>query len=765
MNAGTTTLCLLLLPAIIVADPGDTVTIQAQTETDMTTYGAYDSWAEFPSAGTSFREVSMTYTIGCASSGCSEWDYTTKVMAMKPTGAIDSTERTHPLFRVNGSAPDSIALSRTPTIRTVYDSTSQQTDTLQRDSLRLVQFEQDGQGVSPTDTLVRWPAAYYRYTFDTNGRRVDSQYVVADTIRQNRSIRYYQTSRVFEKMELASAITPYGGYMKTEQEGFDNSWERRYRFDVTDFRKFLRDSVKIRVFYDGYSSGFSASVNFRFIEGRASRKLRQVRTLYQGDFGYQDQQDFENNQMPGQSVRIAADAEQAKVRVIASGHGFDNSTNCAEFCERNYKLSINGDQAASQLMWRDDCGMNPTYPQGGTWLLDRANWCPGSRVKVYEHNVTPYIKSESNTFDIDINPAIQWTGDQQPSYKFAVQLITYSGNRHGTDAALTSILAPSDKDRYARSNPATMHPKVKVRNKGTEAINQLRFTYGAVGGPDNSYEWEGTVEPMATQVIELPRHIQGLRFGKNAFRARIAAVNGAKDDNPVNNAAQTPFPTPPVLPDTFIAELSTNAQPGQNSLLIVRASGDTVFYRAGYEANTLYRDTITLPDEPGLYKLVLDDDAPGQSSPRDENGLFYPFIRQAGQGSFSLREAGSIPFPIESFNANFGSRIVYHFATGDSFSREPDSIPSQVREQHAEAGNTAITVAPNPSAGQVRLTSQEPLEQLQVVDQLGRTVHQRTVLNKAQESYRLDLAHLKEGIYHIRVQHPETVSTQKVIIR
>jgi hypothetical protein len=750
-----------------MAAPGDTVTVQAQNATDMTTYGAYDSWAEFPSSeGPSFREVSMTYTIGCASSGCSEWDYTTKVMAMKPTGAVDSTERTHPLYRVNGSTPDSIALTRTPTIRTVYDSTSQQTDTLQRDSLRLVKYEQEGEGVSPADTVVRWPAAYYQYTFDTNGRRVDSQYVAADTIWQNRPIKYYQTSQVFEKMELASAITPYGGYMKTEREGFDNSWKRRYRFDVTDFRKFLRDSLKIRVFYDGYSSGFSASVNFSFIEGQASRKIGQVRNLYQGDFGYQDQQDFENNQMPEQSVRIAPDVEQAKVRVIASGHGFDNSTNCAEFCERNYELSINDDQAASQLMWRDDCGMNPTYPQAGTWLLDRANWCPGSRVQVYEHNVTPYIKSGSNTFDIDIDPAIQWTGEQQPSYKFAVQLITYSGSRHGTDAAMASIIAPSDKDRYARSNPAVMSPKVKVRNKGTEAIKQLRFTYGAIEGPDNSYEWEGTIEPMATKVIAFPRQIQGLRVGKNAFRARIAAVNGAEDDNPVNNTARTPFPAPPVLPDTFIAELSTNAQPGQNSLLIVDAAGDTAYYKLEYEANTLYQDTIKLPDEPGLYKLVLGDDAPDQASPRDENGLFYPFIQQAGQGSFSLREAGGIPLPIESFNANFGSRIVYHFATGDSFSQEPDSIPSQVDQQPVEeAANTVITVAPNPSAGRIRLTSQKPLEQLQVVDQLGRTVYRHSSINRAQKSYRLDLRHMKEGIYHIRAQHPETVSTQKVIIR
>ena len=44
-----------------------------------------------------------------------------------------------------------------------------------------------------------------------------------------------------------------GGY------GYDNNWEHRYVYDVTDYQSILRDSVEIEVHYQGWSSGFSAT--------------------------------------------------------------------------------------------------------------------------------------------------------------------------------------------------------------------------------------------------------------------------------------------------------------------------------------------------------------------------------------------------------------------------------------------------------------------------------------------------------------------------
>lgn len=756
MTVIVTTLLFLLSPLMSAAGAGDTVTVQAHQARDMTTYGPYDQWAVFPKAETPFREVTMTYTVGCASSGCSDWDYTTEVIALKPTGKVDSTQKSHPAFKTASGAPDSLALSRSPTQQVVYDTNQQMPDTVQRDTVKLVRYQIDGETLIPVDTVNRWPAAYFRYALDSNGLKVDSQFVRPDTIWQNRSLTYYQTSPVFKKVELASVITPYGGYMSRGQAGFDNSWKRRYRFDVTDFRKFLRDSIKLRVFYDGYSSGFSASVRFNFIKGEPSREVAGLQTIYQGSFGYKNPQDFENNQMPAKTLQVPAGTEQAKVRVIASGHGFDNNTNCAEFCKKHYKLSVNGDQAARQLMWRNDCGMNPTYPQGGTWLLNRANWCPGSRVTVYEHNVTDLIQPGSNKINIDVDP-IRWSGEQRPSYHFAVQLITYSNTQYETDAALAEIQAPSTQDAHARINPAVMAPRVAVKNKGTNPINQLTFAYGTVGGPANTFTWEGTLKPMEQQEITFPRRIQGIRSGSNQFRVAITKANGQPEANTANNERLSEFSTPPVLPKTIVAWLTTNAQADQNTLSIVRANGDTVYHKADFAPNTAYRDTIALPDDPGLYKLELSDDAPGQSSPRDENGLYYPFFRQAGEGIFSLRKTGRIGALIKQFNNNFGSRIVYHFATGNGFS---PNTKTPMPETEAE-----LTVAPNPTEGQIRVESDRPIRAIRVINQVGQTVYRKKMPGSGVRTQQVSLARLEKGVYYIQVQYRNQVSRKKLVIQ
>ena len=66
---------------------------------------------------------------------------------------------------------------------------------------------------------------------------------------------YYTPFDVIEKYELARVITPYGGNLSAD-------WEFRHSFDVSDFVHLLRDSVEIRAFYGGWSSGFSATLDF-----------------------------------------------------------------------------------------------------------------------------------------------------------------------------------------------------------------------------------------------------------------------------------------------------------------------------------------------------------------------------------------------------------------------------------------------------------------------------------------------------------------------
>ena len=61
----------------------DTTFVTVHDNVDMTWHGSYNSWGEFPSGQDSYRKILMHYTLGCASSGCSGWDYTTNVNLRK----------------------------------------------------------------------------------------------------------------------------------------------------------------------------------------------------------------------------------------------------------------------------------------------------------------------------------------------------------------------------------------------------------------------------------------------------------------------------------------------------------------------------------------------------------------------------------------------------------------------------------------------------------------------------------------------------------
>ena len=68
----------------------------------------------------------------------------------------------------------------------------------------------------------------------------------------------------------------------------------------------------------------------------------------------------------------------------------------------------------TQFNWDSDCGENPIYPQGGTWIYDRANWCPGKRAQTFDHEISNYITS-SDSVEINVNfQSYSWSGTQTP---------------------------------------------------------------------------------------------------------------------------------------------------------------------------------------------------------------------------------------------------------------------------------------------------------------------------------------------------------------
>ena len=113
---------------------------------------------------------------------------------------------------------------------------------------------------------------------------------------------------------------------------------------------------------------------------------------------------------------------------------------------------MNSDNVDIHEMWRDDCGEVALYPQGGTWVYDRANWCPGDKATTIEHELTNFINTGENnllSFDIYKPNSVSWysssDGEGAASYIYDAQLITYEAPNFNLDGVMEDIISPSIK--------------------------------------------------------------------------------------------------------------------------------------------------------------------------------------------------------------------------------------------------------------------------------------------------------------------------------
>lgn len=662
----------LLLSNYLIAQSGEVETIKVHDKVDMTWYGSYNETGNFPDGSKTYEQILMHYTMGCASGGCSDWDYTTKIELMKATGIMDSS-------------------------------------------------------VVALDTI------------STNPMVVDTTWNVFE---------------VLEPFELARVITPYGGYMAQGSNGYDNSWEHTHTFDVTDFAMLLKDSVQIRAFYDGWSSGFSVTLDFEFTEGTPPRTVKNIQNIYKGSSNYTTSSEFESNYASAKTVDIPQDVVSAKMRIIPSGHGFDNNTNCAEFCQRRYYLSVNETEVADVLMWDEDCGENPIFPQGGTWLYDRANWCPGMPAIIYEHEITDELLiGESNTIDFDIQN-ITWSGNQAPYYILSAQLITYEASAPETDLALDKIIAPNDNENYARYNPICGNPVIEVSNKGTKAITRFIVEYGVETANFEPsacyYEWTGLLGLNATEQITLPRFEWfDVDLENPKFYAEVIEINNGFDDKRLNNRIETTFTAPPKLTANTKLQLRTNGSPNETEMRLYDENGEIVAEQTEFDSYTVYEYDWDLAN--GCYELeILDNTVSGG------DGLSW-WANNEGSGYVRLYDAQDNL--IKTFNPDFGAFIRYNFTVGYNLGgrlepnitcsdiTNPDLVdPLLNSENNLVVEN--IKLYPNPSKGNITLEA-NGFEggTISIFDIQGKLIFTQ----KAQTNNNINL-NLNNGLYYVQLQ-------------
>jgi len=534
-----------------------------------------------------------------------------------------------------------------------------------------------------------------------------------------------------DTLELGRLITPYANVSYAR---FPWTWKERYVFDVTDFYPVLKNNADIRVHYSGYSGGFTSSVKFAFIEGTPPRNVLGIHRLWHGSFAFGNGSNPIENNVAVMNKTAPADVTSAELKVNITGHGSDDN-GCSEFCKKYYQVLVNNNVTDQKDIWRDDCGYNHLYPQSGTWVYDRGNWCPGDLIHTNTHKL-PGITANSS-YDIDINFENYTGSGNYGSYILEAATFYYGGFNKQLDASLEDIIAPTNHEAHFRENPATASPVVKVKNTGSTAITSVKFEYGVPGKYMPQYTWQGTIDALGEATITLPE-LWELRSetGTNLnFTAKILEVNGQADNDDKNNTLTSVFDAAPSWPDKLEFMFQTNnATDGsgnsETSYKVYDAGNKVILERSNVAPATLYRDTLQIG--PGYFKIVVED--------KGCDGLSFWANSGAGSGYFRVKKLGQIStLPLKGyFNGDFGCGFTQYFNM---------NWPTGVQDVNGQ--NIAMDVYPNPAQNIVTIALNGIVKNdgvIRITDAMGRVVLTEKITESIQE---VNVAGLANGVYAV----------------
>lgn len=587
----------------------------------------------------------------------------------------------------------------------------------------------------PVDTMTVWPAYYHNYVYDAAGNATDSTLVPPDSTLNMIYYDFYNRFPKIDRYELARYITPYGNGLS-----LGSGWT--WTFDVSDYRTLLADSVHLS------AGNWQELLDMKFlmIKGTPPRDVLGIRNLWNGGFNYGQPSDPIESHLQPITVDIPANAANTRWKSRITGHGMDLPENCAEFCAKHHYFKVDGTQQFSKLVWRDNCDLNPLYPQGGTWVYDRANWCPGAEVWTYDLELTPYV-TPGNTavLDHDVEPYTN-TGDWD-YYQIEDQLVSYGAPNFTLDAAIEDILSPSTSQLWARYNPVCTSPVVRIKNTGSAPLTSLTITYGLNGGGTSTYNWTGNLPFLQTEDVTLGSF--PWVPGATDFTVSISNPNGGTDQYANNNSKTSHYIYPPIMPSQFIIEFKTNTYNAEDQYTLKDASGTVIASRNGalLAPNTLYKDTLTLAD--GCYEFELTDSG--------EDGLSFWANPDQGSGYARFRKV-SPPVILKNFNSDFGGQIYQQFTVNSTSGID----------EFVFSGYNTLNVYPNPGDGHVYINidlKEKESGTVEITNMYGQKIYEHDFSNLSAESLEADLSALKKGMYFVYLRTKDDVISKKLVIR
>ena len=630
-----------------------------------------------------------------------------------------------------------------------------------RPNLRFVQGVYTGQVVKDIpvlDSIPNGPRTVRQYKVDNNNLILDSTFYVyaagedkiylengdaygntfidPEDLIDIQNLKYYL--RTPAKFELLSLVTPYGNNLDLGKDG------KTFQFDVTDFTPILKGKRMLSMELGGEHQE-EIDIKFLFIKGIPERTVLDIANIWPFQRGYFSEI-LSNKRFEARKLRLHPTAKNYKLRFSVTGHEQNG-----EFTPRAHFVTVNGtsNKKFPFTVWKE-CGFNPIYPQGGTWIFDRAGWCPGAPTEAFHFDISNLVNSGQ---EINVDYGLEPPQLDQANYLVSSQLVSYGPLNHKLDASIEEIVRPvSNRVEFDRLNPSCNLPTVSIRNTGADEIRTLKIEYGIKNRIKEIYTWSGVLSSLTEQRIELPvLQSDFWNPGPDSiflFEAAILEVNAQSDENLSNNIKRASFKPVDRYNGSILFEFKTNNIPQDNSYKIVNSQGQIVIERSNMAPVTAYRDELLLP--PGCYTLYVNDVS--------NDGLNFWYFPTYGTGSARImRKVNNTVIPIKIFNPDFGGAFQYDFVLNGPVKTNEESLTGM------------LSITPNPSHGNVDIAFQS--QQANPVQINIRTLEGKTVFTdirnpgKPGQTINWSPKQFEAGSYFVQIIQNNKIVTRKLVVQ
>tara|TARA_B110000495_G_C23019281_1_gene604349 strand:- start:153 stop:2390 length:2238 start_codon:yes stop_codon:yes gene_type:complete len=728
-------LYVLIFPSILSFGQSDGDTIIVQTFDYGMTYGQAwgpprDTIAHFPNNPTlTFEKIIMAYSMRCKDDivntsggnnvGCGEWDYSCHTYIHDST-RIDSLLATITSHTITGFNGNTYSYSVNPVYNYYYvyqqnililDSVLALPDTI----IERIVFPNYGTLFHDSisiDTNIYWQSL--SYTYDTSGNVVSLDTTQIDGVINITDLLYY--NRYPMAFQIMSFVTPYGNGLDLGPDG------KTWYFDLTDYAPVFKGDKRITVSGGGQWQE-DMDIKFYFIVGTPPREVIDAQQIWKPQ-SKSYTSIMADDVFEIRDMKLDPNAIAYKIKTVITGHGQEG-----EFIPRTHFINIDG--GSSEFSWQawKECSENPIFPQGGTWIHDRAGWCPGMASDMREDMITSFV-TPGSVHSVDYGVT---TAAGSSNYWVSSQLISYGDPNFTLDAAVIDILSPTNKVNYERKNPICSKPKVIIQNTGNTTITSLTIEYWINNATSKEiFTWNGNLSFLEKEEVELPDPSSlwdNIILTNNIFHAVISLPNNGTDEYSYNNNLSSTFEPSPTYPNTFALWVQTNSGDiggvSETSWEITDNNGLSIFTGTNLSVNQQYRDTLTFVD--GCYVLKVND--------TDDDGLDF-WANSDGAGYIKLRNVPGTWFA--DFDGDFGRFIHHEFRVEDALST-------------SEISNINIEVYPNPATNKILVSGDlSNSSKLILTDNIGRTVS-ITNIEKNNTTQKIDISNLSKGIYFISV--------------